>query len=95
MGERAPHENAFVYIDNSGKLVYVEPEDEGNEADEGGSGGSGSDVQDTGEEKQQGAGDTEVSARGSYPFDGMGAKVDLTWTVLMKLKLLGCKHTFV
>lgn len=33
-GEKAPHENAFVYIDESGKLVYVEPEEEeGGEGD--------------------------------------------------------------
>ena len=32
-GEKAPHENAFVYIDSSGKLVYVDPEDDGEEKD--------------------------------------------------------------
>ncbi|CAM9991694.1 unnamed protein product, partial [Ectocarpus sp. 13 AM-2016] len=33
-GEKAPHENAFVYIDESGKLVYVDPEEEeGGEGD--------------------------------------------------------------
>ncbi|CAM9309596.1 unnamed protein product [Ascophyllum nodosum] len=26
-GEKAPHENAFVFIDNFGKLVYVDPEE--------------------------------------------------------------------
>lgn len=32
-GEKAPHENAFVYIDESGKLVYINPEeDEGEDA---------------------------------------------------------------
>lgn len=33
-GEKASHENAFVYIDNSGKLVYVEAEDDGDGDDE-------------------------------------------------------------
>lgn len=28
-GEKAPHENAFVYIDESGKLVYINPEEDG------------------------------------------------------------------
>lgn len=35
-GERAPDENAFVYIDNSGKLVYVDPEEDEEEDKEAG-----------------------------------------------------------
>eukprot|EP00903_Cladosiphon_okamuranus_P016175 g14926.t1 len=31
-GEKAPHENAFVYIDESGKLVYINPDEEGEDA---------------------------------------------------------------
>lgn len=27
-GEKAPHENAFVFIDESGKLVYINPEED-------------------------------------------------------------------
>lgn len=41
-GEKTPHENAFVYIDESGKLVFVDPEDDnedGGEAKEAGAGG--------------------------------------------------------
>lgn len=34
-GEKAPHENAFVYIDDSGKLVYINPDEEDGDEGEG------------------------------------------------------------
>lgn len=52
-GEKTPHENAFVYIDETGKLVYVDPEPD--EAD------------DCGEEKEEmKTGDTEKSHSASH-----------------------------
>lgn len=62
-GEKAPHENAFVYIDNSGKLVYVEPEDDDNDKSDqdGEQGGGGVLEEDAGEEKQPDGGGGNLS----------------------------------
>lgn len=54
-GEKIPHENAFVYIDSSGKLVYVEPDEPDQLPEETGGIGDGSRGQEDkeGEEKEE------------------------------------------
>lgn len=65
--EKAPHENAFVYIDESGKLVYVEP-DEPQEAEE----AAGEEVK----EKEEEGKETEEEEKKEEKQVARGDKVD-------------------